>query len=29
VNILAKGQEHLASQFAVKGDDEFADVSTT
>lgn len=28
VNILAKGQEHLASQFAVKGDDKFADVST-
>lgn len=26
VNILAKGQEHLASQFAVKGDDKFLDV---
>lgn len=29
VNILAKGQEQLASQFAVKGDDKFAGVATT
>jgi flavin reductase (DIM6/NTAB) family NADH-FMN oxidoreductase RutF/DNA-binding FadR family transcriptional regulator len=29
VNILAKGQEHLASQFAVKGDDKFAHVDVT
>lgn len=29
VNILAKGQEQLASQFAVKGDDKFAGVAIT
>lgn len=29
VNILAKGQEQLASQFAVKGDDKFSGVAIT
>lgn len=29
VNILAKGQEHLASQFAIKGDDKFVDVDVS